>query len=435
MADPVEIYLGDPSGEGWSKSIGWTTMSLSRSKDNLTGSLQVTYFYGYVPQEPVEVDAAYGREILVYVDGWLAFVGIIDGRRGTGSNRGGDGEGARTAIGPDEYSVSLTARGKAKQFIDNSHDIHRNMNGFNTQEIVQALSAPWDVEIDWQAEPQNLDICRFRNSARVSDELLRIAREHSHYMYEGRDGRLIVTDGTLPTSGDDLVLGRNILSFSATQSETEAKSEVRVRGQRSAVGQWGEGSVLPPVQKVVGDDLLATSLRQVFVQHYGDATEQSLERRAMYEANKRAKASKSVSIDVFGVASATNPWDIGQLHRVVIPPEGIDTILECTGLRITCGPEELRTSLSLSPMPKGVKGVSSGPLANLPAEDLEEIAQGAGISYVGQYPAPWSVGTWVVENIPVLGDLLDAFSSFTRQIFGGLRNLEGNNGKPPDRID
>lgn len=437
MANPVEIYIGDADGSGWSKSVGWTSMSLERSKDTLTGSLTVDYFFGYVPQQPVEVDAAYGREILVYIDGWLSFVGIIDGRQGQGSNSDmGGNEGRSVSIGPNEYSVTITARGKTKPLIDSSHDIRANMNGSTTQEVIERLIQPWGIEIDWQAEAQPLEKWRFRAGARVVDELVRVGRENAHYMFEARDGTLVVTDGADRGSGDNLVLGRNILTFSATQSETQQKSEIRVRGQVSANGSWGEDAVLPPVQQVVGNDLLANELRQIFVQHYGNATEASLGRRAMYEANTRSQNSKNVTVDVFSVSTESGvPWDIGLLHRVVIPPEGLDTILECTALRFTCNEREIKTTLTLAPMPAGIRGIDFGPLANLPEEDLNRVRQGAQITYVGQYPAPWSVGNWVVENVPIIGDLVEALGQITERIFGGLRNLEAEQGKPPERIN
>ena len=42
------------------------------------------------------------------------------------------------------------------------------------------------------------------------------------------------------SGGDPLSLGRNILKFSAEQSEDENKSEIKVKGQRSKKEEWGE---------------------------------------------------------------------------------------------------------------------------------------------------------------------------------------------------
>lgn len=434
--DPVEIYIQNPSGAGWSKSDGWTSMRLTRSKDDLTGSLDVTYFFGYVPEQPVLVDAARGREILVYIDGWLAFSGLIDARRGQGANTdmGGD-EGRTVSIGPNEYTVSLTARGKTKNLIDSSHDLRANMNGTNTQEVLQRLVAPWGIELDWQAQAQALDKARFRDGSKVIDEISRVALENSHFIYETRTGDLRVTDGAMRESGDNLILGRNILAFNAQQSEVKAVTKIRVKGQRTEVSTWGEAAVLPTVVDVSSNEPLGAE-RTITVQHYGNATPEALQRRAMYEANKRSQASKQVTVDVFSVDSFSGvPWDLGLLHRVVIPCEGIDTVMECTGLAFTCDSSgELKTSLTLAPMPEGVQSIGFGPLANLDAEDLDSLASGATIRFLGNYPAPWTGGSWSATDVPILRNVIQALGELTNRIFGPLGNLEGEDGKPPERL-
>ena len=42
------------------------------------------------------------------------------------------------------------------------------------------------------------------------------------------------------SGGDPLILGRNILTFSAEQSEDENKLEIKVKGQRSKKEEWDE---------------------------------------------------------------------------------------------------------------------------------------------------------------------------------------------------
>src|SRR5262245_12572090 len=127
MPKPVRIFIGG------NELMGWTEMTLSRTKDNLTGELNIGVFMGYIPTEPVLVDAMHGNEILVYIGGHLAFIGAIDRRRGTGARHGDPGTGEAQVehgdyssqlslnIGPNEYTIRLTARGKTKYLIDSSH--------------------------------------------------------------------------------------------------------------------------------------------------------------------------------------------------------------------------------------------------------------------------------------------------------------------------
>ena len=105
-------------------------MTLTRSKEEMTGSSQSRPCGCYANQSIARAAAA-GAEILVYVGGQLAFTGDVDKRKGTGSKKGQEGteennkepSGATmsTNIGPDEYTIKLTARGKTKKLIDSPH--------------------------------------------------------------------------------------------------------------------------------------------------------------------------------------------------------------------------------------------------------------------------------------------------------------------------
>lgn len=432
MADKVEIYLQNDSGEGWTKSTGWTSMTLSRDKNSLTGRLSVNYFFGYVPQAPVLVDLARGREILVYIQGILAFVGLIDTRRGTGSN----GESGRSvSVGPNEYTVTLDARGKTKRLVDSSHTLRANMNNSNSKEVLEKLIEPWGVELDWQAEAQPLNKARFRDGARVIDEIARVALENCHYIFEGRNGDLRVLDGSGTQRGDNLILGQNILSFSAEQSETQAVSNIRVKGQRAESEAWGETAVLPMVREFTSDEL-AGGTCPIIVQHYGNATDKALERRGMYEGNKRMQQSKQVTVDVFSVDSFTGvPWDIAQIHRVVIPCEGIDTDMECIELTYTCSENQLKTTLRLAPLPTSASLTSGGLLPALSAENLEAASPSiSSVTVVGGYPSPWTAGSWTVAQIPVIRTIAQALGNITNSIFNPLSGLRGEDGRPPERL-
>lgn len=120
MTKPVHIFIDG------SELVGWTEMSLHRSKNELTGSLDISIFMGRIPEAPCLCDAAHGREITVYIGGIIAFVGTIDRRIGTAAKHtepGTDhnyregtadaaGDTSRNAsIGPDEYTVQLSCRG------------------------------------------------------------------------------------------------------------------------------------------------------------------------------------------------------------------------------------------------------------------------------------------------------------------------------------
>jgi prophage tail gpP-like protein len=403
---PVVITIGGSALDTW------TEMTLQRSKDELTGSLNVTIFAGAMPSGPMVKAAKAGAEVQCYIGGQLAFTGSVDKRQGSGTKKGKKGsddansetKGSSTAsvsIGPNEYTIKLSARGKTKRLIDSAHQHETtNMMQPTTKEVVEKLIQPWKTQLEWKGEVIKLDKQRFRDGARVVDELHRVALENCYFMYETRDGKLRVTDGVGQSSGsgDPLILGQNIMTFSAEQSEEEAKSKIKVKGQRSKKDKWGEEAVLKTFKEV--KDSWVKDFVPETVQHNGDADDKTLERRARFEANKRSAESKKITIEVFHVQTPSGrPWDIGDTHYVEVPPEGIFDMFECTELTYTVDAEKtLKTTLTLSPPPSGGSGGGGGGgggggfgLSSLNLAMGAARRSQAGVSLSdGDYPAPWS---------------------------------------------
>lgn len=421
MPGPVNIFIGG------AELHGWTEMTLTRSKANLTGSFDASVFFSYMPGAPVLTQVVRAQDVMVYIGGQLVFFGKVDKRKGSSvvkrdhngrghdakgrftSNGGGaDGDGGLTrsvSIGPTEYTVKISARGQTKYLIDSSHQHPTtNMMQPTNRDVIEKLVEPWGIELDWKATEIKLDKVRFRDGAKVIDELQRIATENAHFIYETRDGKLRVTDDTGRVSGEALVLGDNILSFSAEQSEDKARSSIKVKGQRTKKEVWGEEAVVNRFKEL--KDAWVRSNIPYIVQHYGDATDQALERRAVFEMNKRASASKTISVDVFHVQPRSGAaWDVGMLHYVEIPPEGIFDTFECTEITYTVQDDKtLRTALTLAPPPVAAGGaaggIGGGLLSGLSAiaQTLSTVAQSSLQSKKekkqansdGVYPDAWS---------------------------------------------
>jgi prophage tail gpP-like protein len=401
---PVVIAIGGNVLETW------TEMTLERKKEDLTGSLNVTIFGGALPPAPMATSAKCGAEITCYIGGQLAFTGTIDKREGSGTKKGKKGSkeaGKDTQgeskmsvnIGPNEYTIKLSARGKTKRLIDSSHQHPTtNMMQPTTKQVVEKLIEPWGIQLQWLGEVIKLDKQRFRDGQRVVDELIRVAVENCYFMYETRDGKLKVTDGVGSNSGsgDPLILGENILTFSAEQSEDKAKSKVKVKGQRTKKDIFGKKAVKDTHTTVSNKKVKSKSHETV--QMYGDATKKALERRARFEMNKRNSASQKITIEVFHVQTPSGkPWDIGDTHYVQVPPEGIFDVFECVELTYHCDHEKtLKTKLVLSPPPSGGADGASGAgggfgLSNLNMNQGAAARSQAGITLSeGTYPDPWT---------------------------------------------
>lgn len=397
MEKPLRIFIDGK------ELLGYTGATLSRSKDKMTGSLDIDLFFSYVPDAPIVTDASRGRDVAAYVGGHLAFVGTIDTRDGN--------------ITKDDYSVKISCRGKTKLLVDSSHrHPTTNMLQPTNRDAIEKLIEGFEVDLDWKATNIDLDKLRFRDGAHIIDELIRIGTENAHFIYETRDGKLRVTDDTGRTTGEDLILGQNILTCSAKQTEAGAKSEIKVKGQRTKKDIRGVDAILDRVKTVKADDVRSTL--PLIIQHYGDATDESLKRRAKFEADKRNAKTKSVSMDVFHVQSSNgDPWDIGQMHYIEIPPEGVADVMECTELTYTVEAQgTLKTSLTFTPLPSANSG--GGLLSGVDA--VADAAQKGGAikskisTPEGQYPDNW--GQPILTEVDFTVSDVGFFNSVQEQV-------------------
>lgn len=377
MSKPVRVFIDSR------ELIGYTSLSLQRSKDQMTGSLTISIFMGWIPKGPLEFDAGKGQSITIYIGGHLAFNGVIDSRVGQGT-RSGEYDSTRSlTIGADEYTVTFTARGKTKYLIDSSHQHPTGtMIRPTNRDVFEKLLEPWGIDLVWEADVIDLDRIRFRDGGRVVDEIRRIAAQCSLYVYEDVQGRMNVSDKVGTVTGEPIVLGRNILSFSTDQSEGSERSQITVKGQLTSPESWGESAVIPTIKTV--KDSVVESFIPIVVQLFGNATPELIDRRIQYEANKRTSKSKKVTVEMFHVQQTDGrPWDIGGLHLVSIPPDGVNDLMEITDLTYNVGINSLTTTITLSPPPAKAKSNGDGPrgiLSDVPERNGESLPPSAGLS-------------------------------------------------------
>lgn len=450
MIKPMRIFIG---GE---ELVTYTSARLERSKKAMTGSLSVEIFLDYIPSKPVIVNAVRGKEILVYIMGELAFTGIVDKRKGKTVNSqprdasgrfaysGGPGSMSDESGGDvsvnfsrgQGYSVTLTARGRTKYLIDSSQT---HPTGFfkNTSDkkVIEELVKEHNVAVDWRGAEIKEPRITLRDGNRIYNEIFERCNQNCHFAYETRDGKLLITDEPPGIVGEDIILGHNILDFSAEQSEDQANSQITVKGHRTPKDVWGANAIVQPVQSVT-DSWVGANI-PLTIQHYGDATNESLQRRAKFEADRRAAESKTVSVDVFHFAQQGGvPWDIGNLHYVEIPPEGIFDVMECVKLVYTVDAKStLETKLDLAPPPSqgisgGASGVSSGLLSSVSNLLSDLTTKGvarrvqAGINIVGgQYPSSWTSAA--------LSAIANPISAITSVVNSLLSDEDETTPKPP----
>lgn len=440
---PFRIFIGGEELERYTRA------KLTRAKKNMTGSFECEVFFESVPTSPQIVQAVRGKEVLCYVNGQLAFTGLVDKRNGKTvqprDSRGrfvkgpavaeGGGGTVSGSMSEQGYSVTITARGKTKYLIDSSHgQTVTTLSQTTDRKIVETLLSKFDVELDWQGEVNDIRLSRLRDGSRAALEIFNVCNEHCHFVYETRDGKLRITDQSEQAIGADLILGDNILTFNAEQSEDQANSEITVKGHRNDPDTWGADAVTVPVE-TVKDDWVGSTIPLV-IQSYGDAETAKLQKRGKYEADRRAAESKNITVTVFGFGSPSVPWDLGNLHYTEIPCEGVFDVLECVELIYEVdAKDKLETTLTLAPPPSGAisGGASKGGNSLLSAvagaaRDLAMIGAGrraaAGVQIIpGLYPSSWTGAALSVIANPIIG-VVSMVNSL-------LKSPETENRKPP----
>lgn len=436
---PVHVFIGGFRLEHY------TSLRLRRAKKDLTGSVTITIFAGAIPALPLVRAVKAGAPILIYVGGHLAFKGTVDERDGSGKKgksggtsgraRRANGQfapgsqtpGATTRIGPNEYTITITARGTTKRMADASHDYFANTTvGAKTKPVIERIARPFRVPLDWRAPVLDMDKSVLRDGSTAVSEVFRICNEHGYYAYETRDGRLRVTDEAGPETGEPIILGENILEFDTAQREDVQNSQITVKGQRTKKDIRGKAAVNR--SRTIKNDQVS-DYAPIVLQHYGDASDEALDRRARFEASNRESDGKKVNVTVFHVQSRTGqPWDIGMLHYTEVPCDGIFEVMECIELEYEVdAANKLQTRLTLAPPPASPSGpglglgpgagpAGLGGLAALAGQvsaqaraiasiDISASRMAAlGFSYAaGQYPAPWGAASLIDVAADALG--------------------------------
>lgn len=398
---------------------GYTSLRLKRSKKDMTGQLTIGVFMGWLPTKQVLGGVNQGMEILVYIGTHLAFTGIIDRRKDKSSKST-----TSQSVGANQYTVTFTCRGKTKYLIDSSHQHPTGtMLAPTDKDAVETLVAPWDVPIDWRADVTQLNRIRLRDGGHVVDEIQRIAEQCSLYIWEGRNGDLVVTDDAGATDGEAIKLGTNVLNFTTDQASDQDRSQVLVKGQLTSKDAWGVAAVADTFKNSL--DETVNNLSRLTVQLYGDATDELIERRTYYEMNKRATNAKKVQVEVFHVLQTDGtPWDIGDNHHVELPPAGVSDTMEIVELEYIVEKDKtLKTKLTLAPLVVKASGVAGSGLL----DGLSEVDESKNI---GKKP---SVGVYGKTSYlqPKITAAPTTDNATNTSILSGVENTSKNS--PPNR--
>lgn len=323
------------------KFTDFMTLTLERSKDDMTcsGTLVVSWpgaemFNATQPPMQKMTD---GAKIVIYLDDKKAATGRIDKRTGNGS--------------PEAYTLSFTFRGLAAALVDSSADHPSGQeNKKSPGDIAKKLMDGYEPKlIDKSGESRPSKRFVIREGETVERAIRTATREYGLLAYENEDGDVVLDkrDGD-EGKGKDLVLGRDFTEWSVSRDIAPRYSKIKAKGSAIATDEK-YGKDAENLASAAVDNYVKYK-REYHLLTDGDQDHESLKKRALTEARRRAATGVDVSLTMDGFSESPGVlWKVGKLHQVTIPVEGLEEQLQIKSVRFELGPNEEKCTVQLVP--------------------------------------------------------------------------------------
>jgi len=319
----------------------FTSFTLTRSKDDMTcsGSMVMSwqgaevFNAGRLPAK----EMTDGAKIEVYLDDQKAATGRIDKRQGVGT--------------PTSYTLTLTFRGLAAALVDSSADHPSGQeNKKSPGDVAKKLMEGYEPKlIDKSGESRAAPRFVLREGESIERAIRTATREYGLVAFENEDGDVVLDkrDGD-EGKGPRLFLGDSFTEFNVSRDIAPRFSKIKAKGSAIASDKrYGKDA----------EELASTAIdeyvkykREFHLLTDGDQDHESLKKRALTEARRRAAAAVDVTLTMDSFSDTDGKlWKVGRLHEVSIPIETLDEELQIKSVTFAIDENSLKTEISLCP--------------------------------------------------------------------------------------
>lgn len=319
----------------------FTSFTLSRSKDDMTcnGSLVLSWYGAEIFNQGRAPAAKMtdGAKIVVFLDDQKAATGRIDKRQGAGT--------------ADSYTLTLTFRGLAASLVDSSADHPSGQeNKKSPGDVTKKLMEGYEPKlIDKSGEKRTAPRFVIREGETIERAIRTATREYGLVAYENEDGDVVLDkrDGD-EGKGPRLFLGDSFTEFNVSRDIAPRFSKIKAKGSAIATDKrYGKDA----------EELASTAIdeyvkykRELHLLTDGDQDHDSLKKRALTEARRRAAAAVDVTLTMDSFSDTDGKlWKVGRLHEVSIPIETLDEELQIKSVTFSLSESSLKTEISLCP--------------------------------------------------------------------------------------
>lgn len=293
---------------------GWTTITVFRSMDNLSGTYSFTASDKF-PGKPEDWNLRLGYECTVEVGKSVLITGYIED----------------IAIDYDANSHSITVSGRDKlgDLVDCTWIDEKNeWKNRSARWIIDDLISPFDIllVVDRKAVNQVDQIIpdfKADEGETVAEMIMRLCRMIAILPITYGNGKLLLTQVGSEYVKDSLELGKNIKAGSLSHSNLDRFSQYVVKGQGNGTDMKALSDFVAPSGTF--NDTLIERYRPFTIFSEIPTTIKQCQDRAKWEARIRAGRSRMVEYEVQGITQSNGDmWPINALTHVKDPFMDID---------------------------------------------------------------------------------------------------------------
>lgn len=327
---------------GGQKYSGWTSVSVTRSIESISGSFSLNVSERWANQDqPWPINE--GDECSVLIGDEVVITGFVDSRK--------------PSYGPGAHSLSIDGRDKTADLVDCSALVSQyEYKNFDVFKLAQKLCKPFNITVSQlgvtvpgktlvgteklHIDPGETVFNVLEHAARIAGVLL---------ISDGEGGVIITQPGT-ERAVTELVEGQNIISAEADFTVASRFYHYIALGQHQATDAFF-GAEAAQIKGEAFDPNVTRQARVLVIRPEGNVTPAFAKLRAQWEATVRAARSNSVKVVVQGWTQGNGAlWPVNALVHVKSPQLRIDGDMLIASATYSFDESEgTRTELSLKP--------------------------------------------------------------------------------------
>jgi len=291
LPDAVTLFVGNKVYEGWED------VKITRELNSAASDFEVQVTDKWRPdEEPWRIAA--GEAVHIHVGTHSILTGYVDK--------------VSPSFSRTTKSIVVQGRSKTGDLVDCSVEGPSEYQGLTVKEMADKVCKPFGISVSLIGDVgAAFPKITLQQGETVFALLDRLCRERKLLMYPTYEGNLVISSLGTSVAASEIRQGVNILGGSGTHDNSNRFSKYLVKGQNmgflgdkeQAVGALGEAT-----------DSGITRYRPLILLAENNASDQSSQDRASYEAGLRAGKALTAQVSVQGwFQSNGKPWEINQL--------------------------------------------------------------------------------------------------------------------------